>query len=233
MGDPALARRFMGTVGVLAAGAVLLGCQSAVPATAPGQPTVTRPVPVVGAARTTRQAAIVEPRVAPAEADNIHFLAYLYGAEARGEALVREVDDHITRLQAVLGRHPSEQRPSAVILSGGQAVSVAGSGTTEDGVLELAGGRNAAAEAGIAGNRDIALEVLLDLHPDVVIVTEANPDRPSLLPRLRDHPVVGASPAFRDRRVFVVKSSLLSTRSPWSVIGAAQINRALYPGELS
>jgi ABC-type Fe3+-hydroxamate transport system substrate-binding protein len=65
-----------------------------------------------------------------------------------------------------------------------------------------------------------------------VVVTEANPERPTLLPRLRDHPVVGALPAFRNNRVFVVKSSLLSTLSQWNVIGAEQLNRDLYPGEL-
>jgi iron complex transport system substrate-binding protein len=167
-----------------------------------------------------------------AQAENIRLLAYLYGEEERGEALVREVDDHIARLRAVVDRHPRGQRPSAVILSGGQSITIAGDGTTEDGVLQLAGARNAAAEAGIVGNRDIALEVLPDLRPDVVLVTEANPERPTLLPRLRDHPVVGALPAFRDNRVVAIKSSLLSTLSQWNVVGAEQLNRVFYPGEL-
>ena len=48
--------------------------------------------------------------------------------------------------------------------------TAAGAGTTEDGVLQLAGARNAAAEAGISGNRDISLEALPELRPDYVIV---------------------------------------------------------------
>ena len=167
-----------------------------------------------------------------AQAENIRFLAYLYGEEDRGEALVREVDQRIGRLHAVVDRHPLSQRPSAIVLSGGQSITVAGAGTTEDGVLQLAGARNAAADAGIVGNRDISLEVLPDLKPDFVLVTEANPDRPTLLPRLRDHPVVGTLPAFRENRVVVIKSSLLFTLSQWNVAGAEQLNRVLYPGEL-
>ena len=168
-----------------------------------------------------------------AQAENIRFLAYLYGEEAAGDALVHEVEDRIQGLQALNGRHPLSQRPSAIVLSGGQSITVAGAGTTEDGVLQLAGARNAAADAGIVGNRDISLEVLPDLKPDFVLVTEANPDRPTLLPRLRDHPVVGSLSAFRDNRVVVVKASLLFTLSQWNIAGAEQVHRVLYPGELT
>ena len=107
----------------------------------------------------------------------------------------------------------------------------AGGGTTEDGVLQLAGARNAAAEAGIVGNRDISSEILPDLAADFLIVTEANPERPLLVPRLREHPVLATTSAVRDNHLVVVKSSLLTTLSHWNVAGAEQLQRALYPAE--
>src|SRR5262249_61098056 len=143
-----------------------------------------------------------------------------------------EVDERIARLRAVAERHPVDRRPRVMVLNGGQTITTAGSGTTEDGILQLAGARNAAAEGGIVGNRDVALEALPDLNPDVLIVTEGNPDRPTLLPRLLEDPVVSLLPAVRDRHVLVVKSSLMCTLSHWNVAGAEQINRVLYPGEL-
>ena len=176
---------------------------------------------------------IVADLVASAEgqADNVRFLAYVYGEEQRGEALVREIDDRLARLRAVTARHAAE-RPSAIVLSGGQTISAAGSGTTEDGVLTLAGARNAAAEAGIVGNKDFSIEVLPDVNPTFIVVTEANPERPSLMPRLQTQPVVADLPAFRQERVVVIKSSLITTLSHWNVIGAEQLNRAFFPGEL-
>ncbi|HEY3063807.1 MAG TPA: ABC transporter substrate-binding protein [Chloroflexota bacterium] len=167
-----------------------------------------------------------------AQAENIRFLAYLYGEEARGEELVRQTTERMARLRAISDQHPRERKPKVAVLFGGQTISIAGSGTTEDGVIELAGARNAAAEAGITGNRDISLEALPELQPDFVVVTEGNPERPTLLPRLRDHPVVTTLPAFRENRLLVVKYSLLTTLSQWNVAGAEQLNRALYPGEL-
>ena len=158
-------------------------------------------------------------------------LAYLYGEEERGEALVSELEQRIARLNAVVERHPRNRRPSVLILEGGQTVTAAGGGTTEDGVLQLAGARNAAAEAGITGNRDIALEAVPELPLDYVVVTEGNPE-PTLLPKLRDNPALATMAVFRENRVVVVKASLLSTLSHWNVAGAEQLNRVLYPGEL-
>jgi iron complex transport system permease protein len=169
---------------------------------------------------------------ADAHADNIRFLAYLYGEEERGEALIRELDARMARLAAVAKRHPSDQRPSAIVLNGGQTIGTAGAGTTEDGVLALAGVRNAAAEAGILGNKDFSLEALPDLNPTFIVVTEANPDKPLLLPRLRAMSALASLPALRDGRVVVIKSSLLTTLSHWNVVGAEQLNQAIYPGEL-
>jgi ABC-type Fe3+-hydroxamate transport system substrate-binding protein len=99
-------------------------------------------------------------------------------------------------------------------------------------VLQLAGARNAAAEAGISGNHDISLEAVPELRPDYVLVTEGNPERPTLLPKLRDNPALATMAIFRENRVLLIKASLMSTLSQWNVAGAEQLNRALYPGEL-
>lgn len=166
-----------------------------------------------------------------AHEENIRFLAYLYGEEDAGEALIREVALQVTALNARTSRTPREAWPRAVVLSGGQTVNAAGSGTLEGGVLELAGARNAAAEAGISGNKDIALEALADIDPDYLVVAEANPDKPALLPRLRENPVVGRLRAMLANRVVVVKSSLITTLSYWNVKGAEQLAQAFRPGE--
>jgi iron complex transport system substrate-binding protein len=170
---------------------------------------------------------------ADGQADNVRFLAYLYGEEARGEAVAQDVEARINRLRAVSSQRPRDRWLKALVLSSGHPLSAAGSGTTEDGVLELAGLRNAAAEAGVVGNRDISIEALSETQPDVVIVTEANPSQPTLVPTLEALPVIGDLPAFQADRVKVIKASLLTTLSQWNVAGAEQLNRAMYPGELN
>jgi iron complex transport system substrate-binding protein len=168
---------------------------------------------------------------ADGQADNVRFLAYVYGEEARGEAVAQDVEARIGRLRALSARRPRDRWLKALVLSSGHPLSAAGSGTTEDGVLELAGLRNAAAEAGVRGNSDVSLEALPEMQPDVVVVTEANPGRPTLVPTLRSLPVVGDMPMFQPDHVKVIKSSLMTTLSQWNVAGAEQLNQTMYPDE--
>jgi ABC-type Fe3+-hydroxamate transport system substrate-binding protein len=70
------------------------------------------------------------------------------------------------------------------------------------------------------------------MQPDVVIVSEPNPDQPTLMPTLTALPAIGELPTFQQNHVIVVKWSLLTTLSQWNLVGAEDLNRAIYPGEL-
>jgi iron complex transport system substrate-binding protein len=163
---------------------------------------------------------------ADGQAENVRFLAYLYGEEARGETVAHDIEARIARLQAVTAKHPRDEWPRALVLSSGRPLSAAGSGTTEDGVLALAGLRNAAAEAGVSGNRDISVEALPSMQADLVIADEADPDHPTFVPMLSSLP-------FQLPRVITIKTSLITTLSQWNLTGAEQLNQTVYPGELS
>lgn len=161
-----------------------------------------------------------------AHEENIRFLAYLYGEEARGEALIQEVRGRIERLERGVASVPPEGRPRVLVLVG---PSAAGAGTNEDGVLKLAGARNAAAEAGVVGNREISLEMIPVIDPDVIVVTEPDPARPTLGEPILRHPALQELRAIRENRIVRVKSSLVNTLSHWNVIGAEELARAFYP----
>lgn len=161
-----------------------------------------------------------------AHEENIRFLAYLYGEEERGEALVQEVRSRIERLRRLVGAQPASTRPRVLLMLGN---STAGSGTNEDGVLRLAGARNAAAEAGLVGNREISLEVIPGMDPDYIVLAEPDPERPTLGQPILQHPAVRELRAIREDRVIRIKSSLLGTLSQWNVTGAEELARALYP----
>ncbi len=163
-----------------------------------------------------------------AHEDNIRFLAYLYGEEARGEALIQEVRARVQRLQQIVTRQPVH--PRVLLLTGPVA---AGSGSNEDGVLRLAGGINAAAEVGLVGNREISIEVIPGMDPDLIVISELDPARPSSAGNLLiQHPGLESLRAIRESRVIRIKGSLVNTLSHWNIAGAEELARAFYPGAL-
>lgn len=161
-----------------------------------------------------------------AHEENIRFLAYLYGEESRGEALIQEIQQRLDRLATVVAGQPASARPRVLVLVG---TSAAGSGTNEDGILRLAGAMNAAAEAGVVGNREISLEIIPVMDPDVIVFSEPNPERPSMGETFLRHPALQELRAIRENRIVRVKASLLNTLSHWNVVAAEELARAFYP----
>lgn len=82
----------------------------------------------------------------------------------------------------------------------------AGGGTFTNEVIEVAGGRNVAAEAGIRGYRQVNLEVVAERDPEVVVVSD-------------DSPVPAGEPwnsttAYRNDRIVVVDTNLIQQPAP-------------------
>ena len=58
------------------------------------------------------------------------------------------------------------------MLAGNYLTRAAGSNSTEGMIIEAAGGINAAAESGIKGNMTTSLEGLIEMDPEIIIITQ-------------------------------------------------------------
>lgn len=160
-------------------------------------------------------------------AANIRFLAYLYGEEERGEALIREISARLARLDQVVAGKTGAQRPAVIRLT--DKLNTAGRDTTVDGIIRRAGGINAAARAGIVRWQPISLETVVELRPDVILLAGAAPGQPDFGQELLAHPALQSVPAIRHRRVYSLPDRYMSTLSHWNVRGAEELARLLWP----
>ncbi len=160
-------------------------------------------------------------------AENIRFLAHLYGEEEKGEALIKEVSDRLARIEAVVGKKPAEQRPRVISLS--DKLNTPGKNTTMGGIITRAGGINAAAEAGLDRWQQITLEKVVELKPDVILVAEAQPGQKDFGKELLGHPSLQNVPAIKNKRIYALPSPLTSTLSHWNVRGAEELAKLLWP----
>lgn len=151
------------------------------------------------------------------------------GEEERAVRVAEELDRRVATLRELArGRSPQPRALSYVNLgTGGWA---AGAGTTADILLELAGLRNAAAEAGHEGHATLDLEALLALDPDVVIVGAAGKDGEGASPTaayLRSEPSLSTLRAVLEGRIVALPERLFSTSSTELVAGAELLVRRL------
>ena len=168
--------------------------------------------------------------------EEIRFLSYLYGEEERGEALIREVRERVSRIDSVVALKPAAQRPRVLILSGvsgGGAYSVAGKNTTRDGIILRAGGINPAAEIGLEGAKQVNIETVIQMRPDVLIFNDVDVASPNIRTEVLANPVLQDLPAIKNNRIYTLPARYVDTLSHWNVRGMEELAKLLWPQDFA
>jgi iron complex transport system substrate-binding protein len=155
---------------------------------------------------------------------NVRLTAAVVGEEARGEALVAEMD---RRLWLVTAR--VRERPHPRVLYASTGGYTTGTHTLVDEKIRRAGGRNAAAEAGLTGDVSVSLDLLVALDPDVIIVPRWSADGEAPVREITEAPAWRDSRVVRERRVHAVAAGLLTSESQDAVLGVEELARVLHP----
>jgi len=116
----------------------------------------------------------------------IREMAALLGEEARGEALIADID---TRLDALAARRPARPLRAIVLRPNGFTV---GRGSLVDEILTRAGLVNIAAELGIESYGQIPLEAVALAGAEVLVLNDTPDGPPSLAHEVLHHPVITA-----------------------------------------
>ncbi len=151
-----------------------------------------------------------------------------FGEEARAAQLLAELDRRVELLRARAGAERLAALSYVNLGTGGWA---AGKGTTADILFELAGLRNAAAEAGLEGHATLDHEGLLVMDPDVIVVgVEGDGDMRPTEAYLRAEPSLASLRALREGRVVGLPQRLFTTSSTELVAGAELLAQRLAEG---
>ena len=143
----------------------------------------------------------------------LRFLGRVLGVEARAEEVVSDLERRRAALRRARRGGPELRALSYSNL--GTGGTAAGAGTTADVLFELAGLRNAAAEAGLTGHVSVDHERLLAFAPDLIVVgtlAEGEGPAPSKA-YLLAQPELAALPAVAERRIVALPPRLFTTTS--------------------
>ena len=162
----------------------------------------------------------------------ILLMGYIYGEEERAVEFASEVRYRYETLVSVT--KSMEPKPRVLALTEfSEMLWVAGGGSTEGGVIEAAGGVNAAKEAGIEGNQTTSLEGVIAMNPEVIVIPQPVAfGGEEFLFRLLENEALAEAPAIQNDRVHVVDSKLFTTLSHWNILGAEALAALLWPTEI-
>lgn len=161
----------------------------------------------------------------------ILLLGYIYGEEERAVALADEVAARYDAVVAKTGAKPDAQKPVVAHLTKYTSLYMAGSGTTGEGIIVAAGGRNGGTVAGIKGNQQISLEAVVAANPEIIIIPMPASSGEPFKAELLAEPALASVPAIKNRRVYVVPPSLYTTNSFANVRAVEHLAHILWPAE--
>jgi iron complex transport system substrate-binding protein len=147
------------------------------------------------------------------------------GEEARAEAMVADMN---RRLAWIAERAAAASKKPGVLFYSPTGV-VAGKETTFDEMAALIGARNRAGEAGVVGHQKMSVERLIQLDPEIVIVSDWNPEEPDFYERLISHPELKHLSAVRNRKVYSISDKDISTVSHYIVDGIERLAGVIHP----
>ena len=164
-----------------------------------------------------------------ARVNNILLMGYIYGEEERALEFAKEVRERYESLVAVTSVAGTGPRVLA-LTQYSDSLWVAGGNSTEGGLIDAAGGINAAEQAGIEGNQSTSLEGVIAMDPEVIVIAQpveygAEEFRQSLLA----NEALAEIPAIKTGRIYVVESKHFTTLSHWNILGAEELARILWP----
>jgi len=170
--------------------------------------------------------------IAPARLDDVmdsmRQIGRLSGNETRADSLVLSLDRRIDRVRQITAALPDTARP--VVLWGRLQAPMytGGPGGYLHDLIQLAGGRNLAADAKTDWPQ-IGLETVVDRNPDVIIVSGGDANLEQDIPRLRQTDGWRQVRAVIDGRIHNLDADLLQRPGPRIVTGLEQLIRCIHP----
>jgi iron complex transport system substrate-binding protein len=107
--------------------------------------------------------------------------------------------------------------------------SVSGKNTTRDGIIVRAGGINPAAEIGLEGARQVNVETVIEMKPDVLIFNDVDVASSNIRTEVVGNGVLQDLPAIKNNRIYTIPARYLDTLSHWNVRGMEELAKLLWP----
>ncbi|MCY4263972.1 MAG: hemin ABC transporter substrate-binding protein [Gammaproteobacteria bacterium] len=160
--------------------------------------------------------------------DKIDIVAELLGRQVQGSALIAGIREQYA--QAAILIDSIDSRPSALFLLsiGSGAPMAAGSATSADAMITMAGGRNAL--AAIQGFRPVSPEAIVATAPEYIIIPQRTLDTYGSVDKILQIPELAGTPAAQTKNLLVFDNLFLIGFGPRTVEAVLKLASQLHSG---
>ena len=160
--------------------------------------------------------------------NDVWFMAYITGNLDQAQTLIEDIDNKINVLSDITENNNVKKK--ILTLSWWDSYWTAGTGSTEDSIINLAGAINIASENGIESNTTIDKEKLISMNPEIILITQSVAwGGQDFYDQLFLDTSLSSIEAIKNSNVFLVNPNWWGTLSYWNIMGAKQLIEILLP----
>ena len=166
--------------------------------------------------------------------DTILLLGWIYGEEERATELVAEIAERYDFIDLIIQKNNTYKKKKVLSVTRySDQIWAAGSNSTEGTIIESAGGINAAAESGIAGNMTTSIEGVIEMDPEIIIITQPRESGgDEFLDDLVSSKVTQAVPAVVNNQIYFMETKYFTTLSFWNLRGVEELAKLLWAEDI-
>lgn len=157
-------------------------------------------------------------------------IAEITHTEENSKAVKESVNKKIAALEANQVPQNEAKKVLFLLLHEGRPANVAGSETSPNAIIELAGGINPAAES-LTSYKPLSMESMVEMQPDVILVSGRSYQKMGGADAiLKSLPMLAATPAGMNKQIITVNgSALVGGLGLASLAEAKRLNARIYP----
>ncbi len=164
--------------------------------------------------------------------NNIRTLAKAIDRSAQADIVLNDMWRRINYVQCLHQQNAkspiSQEKPKTLYYALNGAT--AGKKTLLGEMIHYAGGHNVIEDTDITGHTHITVEYAVSLQPEVLIVTDwFAVDASEALEKLQKHPLWRDVPAVINKRVYVIRTNISGTVTPYRVLGIEELAKVFNP----
>ena len=161
--------------------------------------------------------------------DDILLAAYATGELESSFELISLISNKVNYINNFKRKIPKNETKKVLAVTYYDAYWVGGEGSTEGSIIELSGGVNVAAQAGVVSNNMITKEVLISMEPDVIIIPQSVKwGGQSFYDDLKSDETLKEIPAIKNNEVYRVPAKYFTTLSHWNIRGVEELMKILW-----
>ncbi|WP_318457002.1 heme/hemin ABC transporter substrate-binding protein [Photobacterium leiognathi] len=150
--------------------------------------------------------------------------------QQRAEVLKEKLKKQLNEIKQATANIKTAKKVLFLMIHDGRPINVAGSNTTADSIISLAGAVNPAAES-VSNYKPISAEAIVTMQPDIILLSTRTASKiKSMKDLVKQMPLIAATPAATNNALLTINgTALIGGLGLESVNEALRLNQVIYP----